>query len=159
MHAEARQWIADHANDKKITVLECGSRDINGTVRDLFPNAKWIGVDTMEGGGVDVVADFAKYRHDKQVNVVVCCEVLEHAKNWRELVKSAAENLRKGGTFLVTAAGPTRVPHSALDGGFLRAGEYYGNIHPDELAKVLDKHFTKFEIDVTDADIRAVAKK
>lgn len=159
MHEAARQFIAGHAHDKKVTVLECGSRDINGTVRDLFPNAKWIGVDTVEGNGVDVVADFTKYQHPKPVAVVVSCEVLEHTKNWRSIIAAAAKNLRKGGMFLVTAAGPGRAPHSAKDGGPLQPDEWYENIDPAELTAALSKRFTKFDVDVLGPDVRAVAKK
>lgn len=159
MHQEAFEFVAAHATSRKVTVLECGSRNINGTVRDLFPNARWVGVDVVDGDGVDIVGDFAKYRHDKPVAVVVCCEVAEHLEDWPALIESAAANLKDGGMLIFTAAGPGRSPHSAADGGELRGGEWYGNIGPDALDTVLARHFTSHDIDLLGPDIRATAIK
>ena len=39
---------------KNVKVLELGSRNINGTVRDVFDNCEFIGVDWVVGKDVDV---------------------------------------------------------------------------------------------------------
>ena len=38
-----------------------------------------------------------------------------------------------GGVFIMTAAGEGRLPHSAIDGGPLRQGEFYHNVTASEL--------------------------
>jgi SAM-dependent methyltransferase len=158
MHLEARRYVAEHATDDKLTALECGARDVNGTVRDLFPNASWVGVDIGDGPGVDVVADFADYLHPELVDLVLSTEVLEHTPRWREIVASAARNLRPRGRLIVTAAGPGRAPHSAVDGGPV-GDEHYENIDPDALGSELARWFTESVVSVEGEDVRAVAVK
>ena len=66
--------------------------------------------------------------------VVLCCEVLEHTAAAEAIVRNAYALLAPGGRLVVTAAAPGRPPHSAVDGGPLRPGEYYRNVPPGELA-------------------------
>ena len=81
MHPEARAFVAGVARRAGARwVVELGARDLNGTVRDLFPSARgYTGVDLVAGPGVDVVADAADWRpREPAPDLVVCCEVLEH---------------------------------------------------------------------------------
>jgi len=133
VHPGAREFVARHATAEPVSVIEIGSRNINGTVRDLFPNAAWTGLDLHAGPGVDVVCDAMRYKPLKLAHMVVCCEVLEHASNWRDLLCVAYRWLRSGGHMIVTCAGPGRDPHSAIDGGPLQPGEHYANISTNEL--------------------------
>lgn len=158
MHQAARQFVSKHASTEALTALECGARDVNGTVRDMFPNATWTGIDIGDGPGVDVVADFADYRHPEPVSLVLSTEVLEHTPRWRDIVASAARNLAPGGRFIVTAAGPGRAPHSATDGGPV-GDEHYENIDPDELSRELARWFTVSEVFTSGEDVQAVAEK
>ena len=156
MHPAAYDWVRNHAKPTG-RVLEIGGRNINGGVRDLFGD-DYTALDIMEGEGVDVVADVRDYKDGKKFDVVVCCEVLEHTEDWRGILTAAARLIKKGGTLIVTAAGPGRAPHSALDGAELRAGEHYGNIKPAELEKAL-AGWSKVDVDVDGTDVRAVAVK
>lgn len=157
MHREAAAWIARWVPDRPVVVLEVGGRNINGGVRHMFQVAAWTSVDLVPGVGVDVVADFCDYEHPDPVDVVVCCEVAEHCQDWPTLVWNAAHHLGPDGLFLFTAAGPGRVPHSAEDGGEVRAGEFYENVDPDRLKSILRPLFHRFEVDVLGPDVRAVA--
>ena len=65
---------------------------------------------------------------------MLCCEVLEHTRAASAIVRNAHALLAPGGHFVVTAASAGRPPHSALDGGPLRAGEYYRNVDRRDLA-------------------------
>jgi hypothetical protein len=59
MHEAVTEWVARHA-DTFGKVLEFGSRNINGSVRPLFPYAsEFVGVDLVDGPDVDVVGDAA----------------------------------------------------------------------------------------------------
>lgn len=156
MHTAALEWVSEHAPAWPVTVIDIGGRDVNGTVRHLFNAAAYTSVDLFPGPSVDIVADFCDVVLEP-VDVVICCEVAEHTWNWPKIVARAAGTLRPGGLFIFTAAGPTRTPHSALDGGPVHDGEWYENIGPDVLDEVLAAHFTRHEIDVTGDDIRAVA--
>ena len=142
-------------------VLDLGGRDINGSIKDLFPYTTPLVVDINPGEGVDVVADAADWQPMAQYPVVVCCETFEHAERWREICGTAYKALRPGGQFVATMAGPGRPEHSAIDGLFrLLPGEYYGNVDPAELFDVLDGcGFENVYVDSqpNPADVRAVA--
>ena len=133
MHTAAYDYVSRFANTEPITVIEIGSRDINGTPRPLFPAATWVGLDLHEGPAVDWVGDAVKYAPSALVDLVICTEVLEHAENWRELIAIAASWLKPGGKLIMTCAGPGREPHSHHDGATLRDGEYYGNLTCDQI--------------------------
>lgn len=133
MHQQAREFVARYATTDTISVIEIGSRDVNGIVRDLFPAADWLGIDLAPGPGVDIVCDAAQWDTLRRVDLVVCCETLEHAAEWREIIRRSFIWLRPGGRAIYTAAGLGRLPHSAVDGCELREGEYYCNISLMEL--------------------------
>ena len=137
MHAGAFEFVGRFSTCESISVIEIGSRDINGTVRVHFPEADWIGLDLHPGPFVDVVVDAMVYTPQKLVDLVVCCEVFEHASHWREMLKHAATWLKPRGKIIITCAGEGRAPHSAIDGGPLRAGEHYANIDQVEMGSAL----------------------
>lgn len=159
MHPAALAWVARHA-PPATSVVDVGGRDINGTVRGCFPGAAYTSVDLIDGPGVDVVADFATWEPDDLVDVVVCCEVAEHTEAWPELVAHAADVLVDGGVLIFTAAGPSRAPHSAFDGGELRDGEWYQAVDPERLEEVLSGHFDDVTVveDQALGDVWAVAR-
>jgi SAM-dependent methyltransferase len=159
MHHAARHYVAGQAKRGQFErVLEIGSRDINGAVRDLFPGADYTGIDSVAGPGVDKVADGATYKGRALFDAVVCCEVLEHTEAAPKIIANAHRNLRKGGVLILTTATDPRAPHSAMDGGPLHDGEFYRNISRQTLRRWL-KPFSEVEIDVLGDDIRATAVK
>lgn len=138
MHPEAHQWVAAHATTEPVMVLDIGGRNVNGTVRDLFPESAYTALDVRPGDGVDIVADAAVWHPDGRAwDVVVCTEVFEHTPDWKLICATAYAALRDGGMFVATMAGPGRPEHSAVDGGPLQTGEYYDNIEPDDLYAAL----------------------
>lgn len=165
MHDQAHQWVAKHAPPDAASVLDIGGRNINGTVRDLFPGAAYTAMDIRPGEGVDIIADAATWNPNttSRFDVVVCTEVFEHTADWPAICATAFNALAWGGLFIATMAGPGRAPHSAVDGGFrLQPGEYYGNVNPDNLRVVLeDCGFVDITVDQQrrPADVRAVATK
>jgi predicted methyltransferase len=145
MHREARDWVSQFASSKPLSIIEIGSLNVNGTIRDLFPNAEWIGLDRVEGPCVDVVCDAMEFHPESPVDAVICCEVLEHADNWQQLIDSAYQWLSPGGVFVVTCAGLGRQPHSC-DGGTLKDGEYYRNLSPAEIREAIHKAGFRWKI-------------
>jgi hypothetical protein len=156
MHAEARDFL------RRISlsgpVVEFGSRNINGSARDVFPELEWIGVDIADGPGVDVVCDAATFSTELMPMSIVCCEVLEHAANWREIIRNSCNMVGHDGILVITCAGPGRKPHSAIDGGPLRDGEYYRNLSAAEIrAACLEAGFRGVYADQAGFDTRAIA--
>jgi SAM-dependent methyltransferase len=162
MHTAAFLYVDEHCEDVSGTtgiVVECGSRNVNGSVRGLFPYAQYLGIDIEAGPGVDMVADFREVEMvDQLADVVICCEVLEHDTDPAALLAKAFEVLHLGGKLIMTCAGVGRAEHSAVDGGPLRDGEHYRNVSSDELTGWLtEQEWSKFDVDVAGDDTRCVA--
>lgn len=99
MHAQALTYVQEAVASlpkPPRCVVEIGGRDINGSVRPLFGDAAYTATDIAPGRGVDVVADGATYTPDEAPDCVVCCEVLEHAANWRDIIANARRILEIG---------------------------------------------------------------
>lgn len=162
MHDEAYEYVAAAVSRHGPfgRVVEFGSLDLNGTVRGLFGDADYIGVDLQPGPGVDQVADAVDWGTDDPVDCVVCCEVFEHTAGWPWIIEAAHRALKPHGWLIITAAGPGRGPHSALDGNALRPGEHYANIEPADLGVTLaDSGFDEVDVDQTGVDVRATARR
>jgi len=140
-------------------VVEIGGRNINGSIRSLF-GASYLSIDIADGPGVDVVANGATFRPVTRPAVVVCCEVLEHAKDAEAICANAHRILIPGGVFIVTAATEGRLPHSAVDGGNLRDGEFYRNVTAANLWAWCKRFKTcVIEFNRETCDIYAIAEK
>ena len=136
---EARRRFPDHF--KAGPVIEFGSFDMNGSVRDLFGDGvHYVGVDARPGKGVDVVSLSHQYVHPfGQVNVVISTEALEHDPHWEDTIRHALDLLRPGGVFVFTCAGPNRRPHEVECSP---DGEHYRNLTPDDVRAVWSSWFT-----------------
>lgn len=134
MHPEARGYVARTVVGTHYpAVVEVGGRWINGGIRDLVSCDAFTSLDLHPGEDVDVVADVCDWTPPAPVDLVVCCEVLEHAPQARRVVECCAAMLNPGGRFVMTCAGPDRPPHSALDGAEVREGEHYANVDPEDM--------------------------
>jgi hypothetical protein len=164
MHEQAMQWVAKHATTDPVSVLDLGGRFINGSPRELYPNATTYTVlDILPGDDVDIVADAATWEPDREYDVVLCCEIFEHAARWPAICRTAYAACVPGGTFVVTTAAPGRPVHSGVDGGpRLHPGEHYANVPAAELLRVLvDSGWRDVQVDSqpSPADTRAVATR
>lgn len=168
MHLGAKAFVARAlpALQPVSRVLEVGSRNINGTVRDLFPAVDlYHGIDLHPGLGVDEVADvFAFDPGDMTFDCVVCCETLEHMDPAQQpvFVARLVDLLETGGVLILTAACEPRAPHSHIDGCQLRPGEAYGNVPHEALRTWLDEAGAPLRVldgDPVHGDVYAVALK
>lgn len=168
MHPEAHNYVERMVGGRRFKrVLEIGSRDINGTVRDVVSADYYHGIDIVAGPGVDEVADATSYRSEETYDAVICCEVLEHLQNKVGIIDTAQECLRgpgcckhTPGLFIITCATDPREPHSAIDGGPVRDGEWYSNVDPSALTTLLNLYFVVQHIHTTpDGDLYVTATK
>lgn len=166
MHASALAFLKASARSlpAPTLVVDLGGLNINGSPRSLFPTSRYIAVDLVMGVGVDVVADAAQYTPAEPPDLVLCCEVLEHAPEADKIVTNALRILPAGGTLLITCASPLRAPHSAVDGGRLRPGEFYRGVSDMLLLRWLTTsgvRLSAVQVERNDAagDLYATARK
>lgn len=109
MHSSVMQFVRLLVEAEELSgcdVLEVGSLDVNGSVRQLF-NGNYHGIDIQDGPGVDQVLDahsLSMYYRDA-FDVVVSTEMLEHdTRPWQSLL---AMNIaaRPGGWLILTCRG------------------------------------------------------
>jgi hypothetical protein len=162
VHPAAYQFVADALAAYPLRpglTVELGGRNVNGSIRGLFPSP-YLAVDIRPGVGVDVVADGASWLPPAPAVRVVCCEVLEHTAAAPVLVHQAWRMLDWQGVAYITAAAPSRAPHSALDGGPVRKGEYYRGVSAEMLVAWLTPFERHAVVEDPDAgDVYAIAWK
>lgn len=159
MHATCQLFlIRVGALEQPKSVLELGSCDRNGQVKKLFPTAeRFVGIDIVDGPGVDIVADAATWRSEERFDLVVASSLFEHTEAWPAIVKTAFVHCA-GSVAFTTMMAPFP-PHSA-DGSVLLEGEYYRDVTDVELRSVMR---TVGFIDITcvrseDGDVWAVGR-
>lgn len=163
MHVAAREFVEKSlAEFGPITgdVVEFGSRDANGGIRGLFPQARsYLGIDVNDGEGVDVVCDAGLWRPDKAYACVITTETFEHAPNWQQMLRVGAEALAPDGIMIVTCATGSRLPHSAtIPDKRPQPGEYYGNVSEQDFRRAAEKIRFKVDITINGNDLYAVCR-
>jgi SAM-dependent methyltransferase len=127
-------------------VLEVGSLDINGSVRELFSGCDYTGVDLQLGPGVDLarqgqLVDFPTGHFDTTISA----ECLEHNPFWRETVANMLRMTRPGGLVLISCAttgrlehGTTRTNPDASPFTSAEKWEYYQNLSGGDIEAALN---------------------
>jgi len=93
---------------KDKVVLEVGSLDVNGSPRTIIMSLKplsYVGIDIRPGKGVDKVIEAENLPANYSpglFDVIICTEMLEHAKNWRSAIYGIKYVLRMDGTLFLT---------------------------------------------------------
>ncbi len=82
-------------------VLEVGSLNFNGTIRDAIRCNYYLGVDRMDGPCVDLVIEDVSEITDT-FDAIVCCEVLEHDPNPWKTVNHLKSLLVPNGTLIIS---------------------------------------------------------
>lgn len=107
------EWTAHQVRIRKLAgddkqVLEVGSYNVNGSVRDHFRGSEtgYWGIDVVPGPGVDEVVEPGTIPFpDEAYDTVISTEMLEHdLKPWRT-VGEMFRVLKPGGQLILTARG------------------------------------------------------
>ena len=89
-------------------VLDVGSRNINGSVKDVLKNSKIIGIDMIDGDDVDIVLnghDLMDEFTPNSFDLVTCCETLEHDDNFWLTVENMRKLVKPGGYLYISTPG------------------------------------------------------
>src|SRR4051812_17121826 len=109
------QAVVDHnaAFVADAKVLEIGSYDVNGSIRQVFEGAtEYVGVDLADGPGVDLVSYGHEVNHpDGTYDLTVSSECFEHDPHWRDTFANMARLTRASGLLVFTCASHGRPEH------------------------------------------------
>lgn len=107
MHPSVASWVHDKVDAyglAELSVLECGSLNVNGTVRPFFTGPYW-GIDQQAGPGVDQVISTWDMDYLEEFDVVVTTEMLEHDAYFWVSMQTMAAALKPDGYLLLTTRG------------------------------------------------------
>jgi hypothetical protein len=90
---------------------------------------------------VQIVADAREWDPDREYDIVLCTELLEHVQHWERCVETAWRALADGGYLIITCASTGRRAHGARGALDPAPGEWYQNVPPDRLEQLLDMTF------------------
>jgi SAM-dependent methyltransferase len=145
----------DHFSGK-INVLEIGSQDINGTVRDFFQKgANYLGLDLGMAKGVDwTIPGELVELPDQWASICISTECFEHAATWEQILMNMIRITRTNGLLILSIAGHGRATHGTVDsevGSSPFTISYYKNLGTDDLIqKIKLGHYFKrhsFQVD------------
>jgi len=116
MHLNNRKWLQDckekyPKNFKECSVLEIGSQNVNGTIRDYFNDCEYVGVDRENGNGVDIVCNAKETKFARQFDTLMIISVFEHDLEWKETMNHNLQWLKRGGLCFVCFGAEGNRPH------------------------------------------------
>jgi SAM-dependent methyltransferase len=175
-HAHQLKFVESTAKLLKIdehsglAVLEVGSFIVNDTIRPFFPNSSYVGVDLIEGPGVDLISNGIDIDlPDKSVDVSISCECFEHNPHWEKAFMNMHRIAKDGGIVIFSCAsrgrfehGTTRTDNSISSPG-TKSWDYYKNLNQKDFEKAfnLESMFSKHLFQCNDAshDLYFIGKK
>lgn len=147
MHTEAWNFLISRSREiNPKSIIDIGGRNINGSPRDLWPNAAYTALDHIKGDGVDIVADATTWVPDRQWDMGLCTEVFEHISpaDYRLVLGVLGRAIKYRGVLLITCATDPREPHSACGTPGMPQDEFYGNVDPYDLRAALQENSWEF---------------
>lgn len=172
MHESAMNFLKRVRNQFNFEspVLEIGSININGSARDVFGDlTPYVGVDIVDGPNVDVVADIRDSAIHTNIGThkyqtIILTEVLEHVDP-ESIISAIPKYIEHADPvyIVITCAGPNRRPHSADGAPTVKPDEYYKNVDPVELNRILRNQNVYCELCIVElspdgTDVYAIAQ-
>lgn len=110
----------NNLTQQKLTIIDLGSQDVNGSYKPLFDNPNWnyIGLDITQGNNVDIVVkDIYNWKEfdSNSVDVLVSGQALEHIEYFWKTFKEIFRVLRHGGIFCIIAPSSGPEHHFPVD--------------------------------------------
>lgn len=119
MHDSVLKFVAKVVHPDEVsrkTILEVGSAYVNGSVKPqlmAMGPSRYVGVDLSPGKNVDVVCAAEHLPDECEADLVVSCEMLEHAEHWKDAFRRMCALARE--TLVLTCRGPRFPFHNPPD--------------------------------------------
>jgi SAM-dependent methyltransferase len=111
MHPSAAVFVAKELDKEDIkgkSILEIGSRNVNGTIRPYVESRDprtYVGVDKEDGPSVDKIVDANNVVDEfgqESFDIVITTEMLEHINNWECVISNIKRVCKSGGLIVIT---------------------------------------------------------
>jgi ubiquinone/menaquinone biosynthesis C-methylase UbiE len=95
------------------TIVEIGSQNVNGSIREVAPPSKYVGLDFQEANGVDIVLQdaYSFPLPDNYADIVVTSSCFEHSEMFWLTFLEGVRILKPRGLFYINA--PSTGPYHA----------------------------------------------
>lgn len=95
------------------TIVEIGSQDVNGSLREVAPPCKYVGLDFQPAKGVDIVLEDAYHfpLEDNYAHIVITSSCFEHSEMFWLTFLEGVRILKDNGLFYINA--PSRGQYHA----------------------------------------------
>ena len=154
-------YIINNFN-KDINVLEIGSLDVNGNIRNLFDfTNEYTGIDLEKGPNVDLVLNGTNIDElNKNFDIIISCECFEHAKDWKLIFEKMCQISKPNSFIVISVASTGRVEHGTERSGNWQSpgnkDDYYLNLTKKDfiknfnLKKIFSNHFFFYNVNSYD---------
>lgn len=130
-------------------ILEIGSFDVNGSIRNMFRSNFYLGVDLIEGPGVDLCCEGDLVDEPEgSFDMAMSCECFEHNPKWLETFLNMCRMVKPGGVVAFTCATTGRLEHGtdrttpfASPGTHQKGWNYYKNLKETDFRSRVDFDF------------------
>lgn len=107
MTPNIQRWVRENRPRYAGHVLEIGSLNVNGGVRQFFTDSlSYTGIDIVMGNGVDLVLNannLAAFFDADQFDTILCLETIEHDKKFWRTMAEIQFVLKRGGYLIVSS--------------------------------------------------------
>jgi len=144
-----KEMLPDYFLNKH--VLEVGSLNINGSVRDFFRDCDYVGIDVSMGNGVDTVSKGEDFQEKaNSFDVAISCECMEHNPNYEKTFLNMIRLLAQDGLIVMTCATYGRAQHGTMTSEptsspltIMLGQDYYKNLIKEDFEIIVfDKFFS-----------------
>jgi ubiquinone/menaquinone biosynthesis C-methylase UbiE len=100
------KFFSRYVTGSSVSILEIGSYNVNGTLKDFQPvGSKWVGADIENGPGVDLVIDDTSTLpfEDSSFDYVVASSAFEHDPTFWSTFSEMVRVLKNGGSIYINA--------------------------------------------------------
>ena len=134
----------NHFNNAKM--LEIGSLNINGSIRQYFNNSTYVGVDLDSGKDVDLICGGHLVDHeDNTYDTSGSCNCFEHNPYWVETFQNMYRMTRSGGLIFIAVPttghpehGTTRIKPEDSPLTIDKEWDYYSNLTENDFRNKFD---------------------
>jgi len=105
-------------NTKDLTIVDIGSQNVNGTLRSVAsPNNKYIGIDFVNGNGVDIVITdpYSLPFENESVDVIVSSSCFEHSEFFWLIFNESLRILKPTGLLYINVPSNGQVHRFPVD--------------------------------------------